>query len=93
MSQNKSILRSNEGDCESNTCSIKDSMMQSSGVAYSKKTATKNIRALASCSMELLEALTDLFFSSPPEKRLYLKVLVSLFSLKDFNLFLLALII
>lgn len=59
---------------------MKHSMMQSSSVVYSKKTATKNIRALASCSMELLEALTDLFLSSPPEKRSYLKVLISLCS-------------
>lgn len=85
MNQNRSILRSSEGDCESNTYAIKDSMIQSSSVAsYSKKTATKNIGALASCSMELLQALTDLFFGSPPEKRSYLKVLVSLFSLKYF---------
>ena len=74
MNQNRSILRSSEGDCESNTYAIKDSMIQSSSVAsYSKKTATKNIGALASCSMELLQALTDLFFGSPPEKRSYLK--------------------
>lgn len=74
VNQNRSILRSSEGDCESNTYAIKDSMIQSSSVAsYSEKTATKNIGALASCSMELLQALTDLFFGSPPEKRSYLK--------------------
>ncbi|KAJ9695853.1 hypothetical protein PVL29_011032 [Vitis rotundifolia] len=74
VNQNRSILRSSEDDCESNTYAIKDSTIQSSSVAsYSKKTATKNIGALASCSMELLQALTDLFFGSPPKKRSYLK--------------------
>jgi len=42
---------------------------------YSKKTATKNIKSLASCSNQLLYVLSDLFISSLPEARLSLKVL------------------
>lgn len=84
VNQNKIALRSSEGNSESTTYT-KDSMIPSSSVAsYSKKTAIKNIRALGSCSLELLQALTELFFDSPPEKRSYLKVFVSLFSLKYF---------
>lgn len=41
---------------------------------YSKKTATKNIKAVAQCSAELLQALIDSFIGSAPEKRSYLKV-------------------
>ncbi|QCE05275.1 ribosomal RNA-processing protein 12 [Vigna unguiculata] len=40
---------------------------------YSKKTATKNIKSLASCSNQLLYVLSDLFISSLPEARLSLK--------------------
>lgn len=42
---------------------------------YSKKAATKNIKSLASCSIQLLHVLSDLFISSLPEARLSLKVL------------------
>ncbi|KAF9592771.1 hypothetical protein IFM89_017341 [Coptis chinensis] len=40
---------------------------------YSKEIATRNIQALASCSVDLLQALTDVFFNSPPKNRKYLK--------------------
>ncbi|XP_050383824.1 uncharacterized protein LOC126800497 [Argentina anserina] len=40
---------------------------------YSKKIATKNIKAVAQCSLQLLEALIDTFVGSAPEKRPYLK--------------------
>ncbi|KAK8468212.1 hypothetical protein PHAVU_007G252200 [Phaseolus vulgaris] len=40
---------------------------------YSKKAATKNIKSLASCSIQLLYVLSDLFISSLPEARLSLK--------------------
>ncbi|THG23743.1 hypothetical protein TEA_015409 [Camellia sinensis var. sinensis] len=45
---------------------------------YSKKITSKNIRALASCSKELAQALVDVFFGSPPEKHAYLKVSFSI---------------
>ncbi|XXG85440.1 hypothetical protein AAC387_Pa11g0516 [Persea americana] len=40
---------------------------------YSKKIASRNIKALASSSMDLIQALTGVFFNSPPEKRPHLK--------------------
>lgn len=44
--------------------------------SYSIKTADKNLRALASCSEKLLQALTDVLFELPHEKRTYLKVFI-----------------
>ncbi|PIA48369.1 hypothetical protein AQUCO_01400761v1 [Aquilegia coerulea] len=44
---------------------------------YSREVATRNIQALASCSTDLLQALTDVFFDSPPEKRTYIKEAIS----------------
>lgn len=43
--------------------------------SYSKKTANKNIKALASCSEELLQALVDVMFKLAPDNHEYLKVL------------------
>lgn len=40
----------------------------------SKKTASKNMKALASSSAELLQALAELFVDSVPTKRSHLKV-------------------
>ncbi|KAK6945286.1 putative domain NUC173 [Dillenia turbinata] len=40
---------------------------------YSKKVAARNIKALALHSEELLQALTNKFFSSSPKKRSYIK--------------------
>ncbi|GFP92216.1 ribosomal RNA-processing protein 12 [Phtheirospermum japonicum] len=40
---------------------------------YTRKMAGKNIKALASGASELLQALTDVFFESPPETREHLK--------------------
>ncbi|KAL3715816.1 hypothetical protein ACJRO7_007551 [Eucalyptus globulus] len=40
---------------------------------YSKKTASRNIKALSSCSTELLQLLLDLFVDSIPVTRSYLK--------------------
>ncbi|KAG1331802.1 RRP12-like protein [Cocos nucifera] len=40
---------------------------------YSRKTASKNIKALTSSSMDLVETIADVFFDSPPEKRAYLQ--------------------
>lgn len=47
---------------------------------YSKKTATKNIKALSSCAPDILQALTDVFVHSIPAKRLYLKVNIFILS-------------
>lgn len=44
--------------------------------SYSKKTANKNIKALGSCSEELLLALVDVMFKSAPDNNEYLKVLL-----------------
>ncbi|PPD81417.1 hypothetical protein GOBAR_DD21651 [Gossypium barbadense] len=74
VNQNKNILRSGEDADESNNTVIGDSKLELRIPAtYSKKTATKNIRALSSCASEILQALTDVFVHSIPAKRLYLK--------------------
>ncbi|CAI9099900.1 OLC1v1036792C3 [Oldenlandia corymbosa var. corymbosa] len=52
--------------------------------AYSKKIANKNIRALASCSEELLRALIDVFFKLPSDRHENLKdVIGCLASISD----------
>uniref|UniRef100_A0A5B6YH98 Putative RRP12-like protein isoform X1 n=1 Tax=Davidia involucrata TaxID=16924 RepID=A0A5B6YH98_DAVIN len=78
VNQNRSVLGSNHGAGEfaklPKTPEIKDSAIEcESKPSYSKKIASRNIKALASCSEELLQTLTDVFFSSAPEKRTYLK--------------------
>ncbi|KAL2501748.1 ARM repeat superfamily protein [Forsythia ovata] len=40
---------------------------------YSKKIASRNVKALASASKELLQALTNVLFETPPDKRRHLK--------------------
>lgn len=42
----------------------------------SKKTAERNLRALASCSEKLLQALTDALFTVPNDKHIHLKVAI-----------------
>ncbi|KAA8517112.1 hypothetical protein F0562_017405 [Nyssa sinensis] len=78
VNQNRNVLRSNLGAGEfaklPKDSEIKDSSIEfESKASYSKKCASRNIGAMASCSEELLQTLTDVFFSSPPEKRTYLK--------------------
>ncbi|KAI3869151.1 hypothetical protein MKW92_032118 [Papaver armeniacum] len=79
VNQNKSIVESNqgiEGSFEhSTTCAINESTTESQMVPshYTMKVAKRNIKALASCSVVLLQALTDVFSNSPLEKRKYLK--------------------
>lgn len=74
--QNKNVLSPKTESAESNFSAEKDCVLQFRNVpTYSKKIATKNIKALTSCSTELLQALTNLFVDSLPEKRSYLKVL------------------
>ena len=41
---------------------------------YSKKMQSKNMKALVSCSTNLLQALAELFVDSIPTKRSHLKV-------------------
>ncbi|XAR68507.1 hypothetical protein NMG60_11003649 [Bertholletia excelsa] len=78
VNQNHTVLRSNEHAGEFATLSkisrINDSAIEfRSKHPYSKKIASRNIKALASCSMELLQALMNVFFEAPPSKREYLK--------------------
>lgn len=74
VSQNKSVLNPGGDAGESIPNAVKISVLDFGKLpTYTKKSATRNIRALASCSTELLTALTDLFVDSLPEKRSYLK--------------------
>lgn len=74
VNQNKSVLSANKDAGELNSFGIKETMSDFGNVPpYSRKIATKNVKALASCSTELLQALIDLFVDSLPEKRSYLK--------------------
>lgn len=78
VNQNKSVLDQKDGAGDTKSYAVDKSLLEFGNLpTYSKKTATRNIKALTSCSSELLIALTDLFLYSPPEKRLYLKVLHS----------------
>ncbi|MCL7045012.1 hypothetical protein MKW94_023059 [Papaver nudicaule] len=72
VNQNRSIANSTQ---DAEECTIDESTQESRSVPshYTKKVATKNIKALASYSVDLLQALTDVFFDSPLEKRKYLK--------------------
>ncbi|XP_039024901.1 RRP12-like protein [Hibiscus syriacus] len=74
INQNKSILRCGKDADESNNTIVGNSKLELTNPAsYSKKTATKNIKALSLCAPEMLQALTDVFVQSPPAKPLYLK--------------------
>ncbi|XP_042481656.1 RRP12-like protein isoform X2 [Macadamia integrifolia] len=79
VNQNRSILRSsqdaNELMKESMAFTGKDYFMESTKprLQFSKKIAKKNIKAMSVYSVELLQALTDVFFDSTPESRKYLK--------------------
>ncbi|KAI3949909.1 hypothetical protein MKW92_022639 [Papaver armeniacum] len=79
VNQNKRIVESTQGIegsfKHSTTCAINESTTESQMVPshYTMKVAKRNIKALASCSVVLLQALTDVFSNSPLEKRKYLK--------------------
>ncbi|XP_026391394.1 RRP12-like protein [Papaver somniferum] len=79
VNQNRSIVKSTQGLEDSSeqptTSTINESIAESRNVPahYTKKVAKKNIKALASRSVDLLQALTDVFLDSPLEKRKYLK--------------------
>ncbi|XP_057982084.1 uncharacterized protein LOC131167333 isoform X2 [Malania oleifera] len=71
VKQNRSMLNSSG---ESNIDTGKNYFVELKNVPlYSKKTATRNVRALASVSKELLQVLTDVLFDSPPEKHSFIK--------------------
>ncbi|KAJ8755545.1 hypothetical protein K2173_022124 [Erythroxylum novogranatense] len=74
VNQNRDILVSEENSCDSDIIALKDSCLELRVCPiYSKKMAKKNIKAMASGSIELLQALADLFVHSLPEKRLKMK--------------------
>ncbi|KAJ0098559.1 hypothetical protein Patl1_20494 [Pistacia atlantica] len=83
VNQNRSILNSKNDIGESSISEAqkdtfiyeaKDSILEIRRIpSYTKKTATKNIKALASCSTDLLQALVNLFIDSQQEKCSYLK--------------------
>ncbi|KAG5242652.1 RRP12 protein [Salix suchowensis] len=74
VNQNRSVMYSKSDGSVSNGNTVKDSVSECQNVApYSKKTATKNIKALASCCSELLHALVDIFIDSQSGKPSYIK--------------------
>lgn len=74
VNQNRSAMLSKSDGGASNDNAVKDSVLECQNVAtYSKKTATKNIKALTSCSSKLLHALADLFVDSQSGKPSYIK--------------------
>lgn len=73
MNENKAVLnpKKEETECDAEQdSSLEFSMLP----AYSKKAATRNMKALESYSSQLLHILSDLFISSPPQTRISLKV-------------------
>ncbi|GAV57862.1 NUC173 domain-containing protein [Cephalotus follicularis] len=74
VQQNRSLLSFEKDAGESNQHLLEVSTLESrKEFSYSKKVATRNMKALVSCTAELLQALIDLFINSPPEKRSFLK--------------------
>lgn len=75
VSENMRVLGANQ---EVNQhASLKDihDKAESFPIGYTKKTASKNLKVLASNSMDLIETMADVFLDSPPEKHAVLKVL------------------
>ncbi|KAG5555725.1 hypothetical protein RHGRI_006388 [Rhododendron griersonianum] len=72
VNQNRSVLGSSVSAGEF-AAPPKTSEIEFGSKSYSKKKASRNIKVLASCSEELLQALVDVFFGSTPEQRAYLK--------------------
>jgi ribosomal RNA-processing protein 12 len=73
VNENKAALspKKNEADCDAELDSKLEFSMRP---AYSKKTATRNMKALKSNSNQLLHILSDLFISSLPQTSVSLKV-------------------
>ncbi|XP_065855758.1 ribosomal RNA-processing protein 12 [Euphorbia lathyris] len=73
VNQNRSALNSEDESAGSHS-NADDALAEFKTVpSYSKKNATRNINALASCSTELLQALVDLYVDSQSEKLFYIK--------------------
>ncbi|XP_074576063.1 uncharacterized protein LOC141832455 [Curcuma longa] len=75
--ENLSVLQANQ---DVNQHAMVDSLAlesshksQSFTIEYTKETASKNIEALKSNSMVLIQTLADVFFCAPPEKHAFLK--------------------
>ncbi|XP_076884446.1 uncharacterized protein LOC143533613 [Bidens hawaiensis] len=64
VKQNRSPLGADQGD---------DEHSKFPKLSYSKKVASKNIKALESCSEELLKAFTKVFFKVSTKKRAFVK--------------------
>ncbi|KAI3415184.1 NUC173 domain-containing protein [Psidium guajava] len=73
VNQNTSVLGSRVVK-DLDTCAVQASGLESQTLPiYTKKTARRNIKALSSCSTELLQLLFHLFVDSIPATRSYLK--------------------
>ncbi|KAL3715804.1 hypothetical protein ACJRO7_007539 [Eucalyptus globulus] len=73
VNQNTSVLSSRVVK-DLDTCNVQGSGLELQTLPiYSKKTASRNIKALSSCSTELLQLLLDLYVDSIPATRSYLK--------------------
>ncbi|KAL3715793.1 hypothetical protein ACJRO7_007528 [Eucalyptus globulus] len=73
VNQNTSVLGSRVVK-DLDTCTVQASGLEFRTLPiYSKKTASRNIKALSSCSTELLQLLLDLIVNSIPATRSYLK--------------------
>lgn len=76
VNENKAALSPKKEETESDA--EQDSSLEFSMLpAYSKKAATRNMKALESYSSQLLHILSDLFISSPPQTRISLKGAIS----------------
>ncbi|RRT36704.1 hypothetical protein BHE74_00057084 [Ensete ventricosum] len=75
VNENMRVLGANQD--VNRHASLKDihDKSESFPIGYTKKTASKNIKALASNSMDLIQTMADVFLDSPPEKHAVLKVL------------------
>ncbi|XP_008809560.2 RRP12-like protein isoform X1 [Phoenix dactylifera] len=79
VNENRSIVQTSQDDNQhgdlSTSLILENLHVESrfSPFHYSRKTASKNIKALTSSSVDLVETIADVFFDSPPEKRAYLK--------------------
>ncbi|XP_064990213.1 uncharacterized protein LOC135582040 isoform X2 [Musa acuminata AAA Group] len=96
VSENMRVLGANQ---EVNQhASLKDihDKAESFPIGYTKKTASKNLKILASNSMDLIETMADVFLDSPPEKHAVLKEaiesLASLVKSEDLHRFFLSLL-
>lgn len=73
VNENRTVLnpRNSEADCYA----AEDSLLEFGILpAYSKKVAMRNVKALASCSNQLLQILSDSFINSFSDDRVPLKV-------------------